>query len=361
MQKAWRNIRLGWPLIGWISLNLVAQPLYDTLSAEAAFQRGMLRYVQGYYHEAVGYFSHAIHRSEGQLVRAYTMRGASYLMSGQYSDALQDLRMAFSKDPTEYNALRFMVETFWAQGQYDSALQRAQQILNLHPNPLYHDYLVLARLYRFTGQPEKSFRAYLKAAHVSDTAIEPRTVIIYEYLQRGYPDSALRYIQQVLQQDHLNPDAMYNRGIAYALKKQYDSAVTALLTFLFYYPGDPQAYLALADAYRYQGKSNKAKKYYRYALAADSTLSLPYLSLAYLYQLENKMDSAVMTLIPLLEQDPQHPQANYYMGRILALQQRDEACIYLKRAANAGHLEAQKVFQQICRLTPSYEQPDDRP
>ncbi len=344
-------------------MGVAAQTTTDTLDAQAAFERGMLKYVQGQYESAVGYFSHAIRHSEQPFARAYTMRGAALLMMGRHAEAVPDLRTAFRYDATEYNALRFMIEAFWAMGRYDSALRRAEQLHRLHPKPLYYDHLILARLYRFTQQPEKSFRAYLAAAHASDTAIEPRTVVIYEYLQRQEPDSALRYIRQVLKVAPLDPDAMYNRGIAHALKQQYDSAIIALRTYLFYYPGDPHAYLALADAYRYQRRFDQAKKYYRFAMAADSTMELPYLSLAYIYQLENHSDSAIMALIPLLEQQPRHPEANYYMGRILALEGRDEACIYLQQAAQMGHAEAQAVFKRICTFTPSGNpsKPDDRP
>ncbi len=330
-------------LMGWAQ---------DSATAESAFQQGILQYTLGEYAGARAYFTDAIKHSGGDYVRAYTMRGATYLMTGQYDSAVRDLRTAWRKDPTEYNALRFLIETYWARRQFDSALAVAERLHRVVPDPIYYDHFILARLYYYNDRPSEGFRKYREMIARYDTALTPRSIVASEYLSRGRPDSAMPLIRYILAREPLHEAALFNKGVAYAQKKLYDSAVTAFLTYLLYYPGRADAYLYLADAYRFQQKWDRAKKYYHTAIAADPSLDLSYFSLAYIYEQEQKVDSAVMTMVDLLAQYPDHPQGTYWMGRLLALEGRDEACFYLKRAAGLGVEEARRVVDKICRFQP---------
>ena len=358
MPKGRLNRWLG--VLAWL---IGGMPLHgqDTATAESAFQQGVLQYTLGEYVSARGYFTHAIRRSGGQYVRAYTMRGATFLMMNQYDSAIRDLRTAWQKDRTEYNALRYLIETYWAMRRFDSALAVAERLHRTHPSPIYYDHYILAKLYYYNDLPDKGFHKYQEIIQQYDTALEPRSIVASEYLARGRPDSALPLIRYILAQEPLHEAALFNKGVTYAQKKLYDSAVTSFLTYLLYYPGRADAYLYLADAYRFQEKWDRAKKYYHHAIAADPALDLPYFSLAYIYETEQKVDSAVMTLVDLLEQHPDHPQGHYWMGRLLALQGRDEACFYLKRAADMGVPEAQEVLHQICQFGPADPPQKDKP
>ncbi len=86
-------------------------------------------------------------------------------------------------------------------------------------------------------------------------------------LEKGDADAALEIFGRVASQDPSNADAQAGRGLCYLDLENYAPAEASFLAALRLEPGQPDALLGLAEAYRSQGKKAEAIAHYEKYLA----------------------------------------------------------------------------------------------
>lgn len=76
--------------------------------------------------------------------------------------------------------------------------------------------------------------------------------------RQGRLDEALDYYKKAIELDPANSVILYNTGILFNIRSEYDEAVKSLELSINKNPENVYAYLALGDAYERQGELVKA-------------------------------------------------------------------------------------------------------
>lgn len=81
--------------------------------------------------------------------------------------------------------------------------------------------------------------------------------------RQGRLDEALEYYKKAIELDPANSVILYNTGILFNIRSEYDEAVKSLELSIKRNPENVYAYLALGDAYERQNEIHKALQVFK--------------------------------------------------------------------------------------------------
>ena len=145
-------------------------------------------------------------------------QGAKYYQQGQYTAAMQEFQKAIASDPRNADGYYNLAATTHRLG-----LQRNDQALLGQSEALYNQCLDhdpnhvechrgLAVLLIDTGRPDRAFTLMKNWAGTNPAFAEPRVELARLYQEAGEPQTAMKYLEDAVQQDANNTRAWLALG-----------------------------------------------------------------------------------------------------------------------------------------------------
>ena len=239
--------------------------------------------------------------------------GYFYYALGKMDSAEKYLKKSIELKENNPKTHYYLGGTFLAKNKINRALKHFQRAFDLEPlNPEYN--YSLCFIYELLGKRSKA-KAHCLFAYYQDTLnVKAMHLLSNIYLDEDKPDSALIFVDKILEIDANQPlgrmdfakyyhwkahqllaeekfeevplwiakaihqydlvltkdstyaEAYYNRGFAYVELKSYEDAMEDFKKAIKYNPQDYRAYFMLGSIYEYYKDYEEALKYYRKAL-----------------------------------------------------------------------------------------------
>jgi tetratricopeptide (TPR) repeat protein len=189
------RIALWFALAALLSCPAQASGKGDLKSGYAA----LLRHDSGL---AIQYLTSAIEAddvSRANLTLAYHYRGAEYLMTGRYDDAILDLTRAIALEPRLPTAYSDRGIAYRKKGDYGRAIADYTEAIRIWPN--WHDwYLNRGLAYAATGRDDEAIADFGRALFFRPDLAEANVARADAYLQQGRTMEALADYQKALRE-----------------------------------------------------------------------------------------------------------------------------------------------------------------
>ena len=224
--------------------------------AEAYTNRGATYGIKGEYDRAIADSNKAIELKPDDT-KAYNNRGMAYGIKGEYNRAIADFNTAIELTPDYAEAYHNRGVTYEKKGEYDRAITDYNKAIELTP-----DY---AEAYHNRGVTYEKKGEYDRAITDYNMAIELRPDFVGAYNNRGVTyhnkgefDHAIANYNKVIE---LRPDfagAYNNRGYTYGIKGEFDRAIVDFNKAIELNPNYAEAYYNRGMAYHNKGDLDRA-------------------------------------------------------------------------------------------------------
>ena len=225
--------------------------------------------------------------SFGAPTRAWHLRQARYLnLVGKKAEAQQEEKSAAEASITQVLDHFLVADELYRRGEFDAAIKEFNQVLLRKPAHFWAQYLNALCLLRLHRSAEA--RAQLSAC------LAQRSDFVWLYLLRGFAqgelqayDAAEADFQSALQMplDEYSRYVLFvNRGVVRVRQGRFEDAIADLKKAIELKPGEYQAYVNLAQAYRRLNDLPNALKQLRRAVELEPSLAHVYRLRARLYQ-----------------------------------------------------------------------------
>ena len=266
-----------------------------------------LNYDAGY--EANKFFLDSLIIASPKNANLYHERSKLNLGQLYFTDALQDIRMAFSIDSTKPEFFVTLSDVYIKSGNFEIAKIVVNRAVTFFP-----EYPMM----------------YFKKAEYFATAPNENL------------DSAFFNINRGLKQDISNPFGYYLKGLVYKKKNNTESAISSFLTSIEQDPTYYEPYLELGFTYFDQNDLNNAEIYLSNAILANPKRTEGYYARGSLYMTKDSLEKAKKDFNTLLGITQQHSRAMYSLGSINLLQ--DSIAMALT------------MFEKACKVDTNYFQ-----
>jgi tetratricopeptide (TPR) repeat protein len=123
------------------------------------------------------------------------------------------------------------------------------------------------------------------------------------YIELEKQDSAIMYLNNVVNLAPRWPDGWNNLGLSYARKGNYDSALSCSLRAIEINPNNVTTFVNIGDILLAKKLNDSALKYYKKGILADSSDFFPYLKISYFYEDSKEYDKAKYFAKKSIEKD----------------------------------------------------------
>jgi len=250
----------------------------------ALYNRGLAYYEKDNYDRAIEDYNAAL-RIKPYDPKALIGRGFAYAMKGNYDWAIEDYTAALKIKSDDLNALIGRGLAYTMKRNYDRAIEDFEAILQINPN------LISAKKSLEKARQEKA-----KAKAIEDNNVALRIK----------PD------------DH---EALYNRGISYYKKGNYDLAIENFTAALRIKPDDPNALIGRGCAYYEKNNYDRAIEDYTAALKIKPDDQSALYNRGNAYYVKGNYDRAIENYEAALRINPNHISAKEYLEK--ARKERD--------------------------------------
>lgn len=291
------------PLVLLNSMNSFSwqQELGTDMSALVVFLSGLLYQRDGVYSESAVRFTKALELSSKSdaIVNdsdVLLYRGGAYSMSGKNQDAISDFDLIIANDP-QYELLYLVYNergaTYADRGEYDRAIQDYNQAIQIDPNKAIV-YINRGTSYLGIGEPELALQDFDKGIELGletdkdafqwmgATAYNNRG---YAYSLLGDLDSAISNYTEALNYNPNHFTSLLNRGIVYDDLGKYDLAIADYNRAIEIRPNDVSPYIDRGVAYVNKNEFEKAIQDYSRGIEIDPECALCYKNRAIAYNL----------------------------------------------------------------------------
>jgi tetratricopeptide (TPR) repeat protein len=200
-----------------------------------------------------------------KLPEVFYSLGSVYNATGRTAEAVATLQQAIALAPTSDEGYRRLGDVYRAGGMRGEAVAAYQKAIEANPY-FWVNHNAIGSAYLRAGNNEEALKAFDKV-----TQLEPENRVGYDnmglvYLRQGRLEEAIASLQRALaRQPYFKTYS--NLGVAYYQLKRYPEAVQAFEKAVEMNPNDELTVGNLADAYRANGDSEKAKATYDKAIA----------------------------------------------------------------------------------------------
>ncbi len=264
--------------------------LIDPQTADDFNQRGVKRFTQGLFDEAVTDFNSAL-RLGPDNAQYLSNRASALASKGDYTTALVDLARALELNPELDHAWFWRGWALEQQGEYEPAVEAYTRALELRPN-----YPVALNnrgtIHNRLGRLAEAMRDYSEAIR-----LDPQYGQAYanrglaHTAQRNYKLAILDYTQAI---QHGSGDAhiLAERGNAYFALKQWDEALKDYAAAIDLTPDDVAIWVNAGVTLFKQGEHDKAIKVYNKAISLNPNYARAYFNRAEVFEVRGQPDQA---------------------------------------------------------------------
>ncbi len=265
--------------------------------------------------------------------------------SSMNADPYMQFQAVLERDPSNTDALNYVINIANSRGQYADALYWVNQGLKKNPGDknLLNKKLGILTSMKSYGSAAAIAEGVYKSNPTPDNKanyIELRTLSARGYMAEQEYDSAIHDLKGIIQYDHNNMGAINMLVSAYNAQKRFDDAIHVVDEALTYYPGNENLLFKKAgilESYQHYSEAAQISKDLlqkypdkrTYLLSfVDQSLAAGRQSLAY-----DDYSSTTTILKEVLEKQPDNLDAlNYLINIESAFKQYDSAVAYTDQA-----------------------------
>jgi len=272
-----------------------------------------------------------------------------YVRLGDQSPLERDiaaLEEAVREDPQDPERRVALAEYYLGKGLYSEALKQAGEVLKAFPDndrALLVQGIAYVRTedYQAAIAPLEAFVNLRKDSPMANTDIALETAYYFlgeSYMALNQPENAIQPLEAAIKIERTDADALYQLGVAYLETGQPEEALPYLERAVRLVPDFTEAYTAMVDVYKAEGKDDhvafargmKAFAMGEYETAQAqleaATQALPefapaFVGLAMTYEKQGNLEAAMQAAERALQLAPEDFSAQQTYGRIQAATQ----------------------------------------
>jgi serine/threonine protein kinase/tetratricopeptide (TPR) repeat protein len=290
----------------------------------------------------------------GAPSRAYHLRRARYLrLLGGDADAAVEAEKSAAAAPLRHVLDHFLIaDEFYRRANYEEAIKEFDQVLERKPGHFWAQYLNALCLLRQRRAAEA--RAQFSAC------LAQRPDFVWLYLLRGFANGELQALKaadadfekalRLPLDDYARYVLFVNRGVLRIRQERVDDAVADLNAAIKLKPGEYQAYVNLAQAYRRLKQLDRALDQLDQAVAIEPALAHLYRLRARLQLERQQPDRALADFDQAIALDsassPYQVDDQVERGRLLLRERKSPEALTAFEIAlrlNKDHLPAQRL------------------
>jgi tetratricopeptide (TPR) repeat protein len=254
-----------------------------------------------------------------EFERNYLSLGFVYYERGYYPQSEQFFNQALHDDPGSAEALYGLGSAYLQQQKTNEARDCFQKVVKLH-----------------AAYPGTLPNAWNNLGILS--------------AREGNYDQAIDYFQAALKIDPQHSIALQNLGSAYRQKKDWPQAKAALDRALALNPDDPEANYILGMVYAQQNDAEHAEECLKKAIAARSAYPEALNNLGILYLRSQRIPEAIQNFEDSIRLAPGYDQSYLNLARVYAIQgNREKATATLQQLLqqHPNHPQAEQALKEL--------------
>jgi tetratricopeptide (TPR) repeat protein/peroxiredoxin len=251
--------------------------------------------------------------------RNYLSYGSVYFQRGYMEQAAASFQIALRDDPSSAEAAYGLGSVYLDQKNTAEARESFERALNLrasYPDTLANSWNNLGLMAARDGRPDEAVRYFQKALQLSPDHSIALINLGSAYRQTKRWDDARKIYEHALAVNPNNADANYGIGMVYAQNENTDEAFNSLQKALKLRPAYPEALNNLGILYLRTQRRDQAVASFEECIRVAPAFDQAYLNLARIYAIEGTAEKARAVLIALLQQHPEHLQAQQMMKQL---------------------------------------------
>jgi tetratricopeptide (TPR) repeat protein len=245
--------------------------------------------------------------------RNYLSLGSVYLQRGYFDAAEPWFRLAVGDDPSSAEAHYGIGSVLLKQGKTAEALssfERAAKLEANYPDTKPNAWNNLGLIAAQDGRTEDAIRFFSEALKWDPDYPIALLNLGNAYRQAKRWDAAETTLERALRLAPNDAEVNYSLGMVFAQTEQPDRAYAELKKALELRPNYPEAMNNLGVLYLRTRRRDNAVAEFEKCIRIAPAFDQSYLNLARVYGIEGDREKARATLLALLQQHPNHPQAS---------------------------------------------------
>jgi tetratricopeptide (TPR) repeat protein len=251
--------------------------------------------------------------------RNYLSYGSVYFQRGYMEQAAASFRIALRDDPSSAEAAYGLGSVYLDQQNTAEARESFERALTLratYPDTLANSWNNLGLLAAREGHTDEAVAYFQKALQLSPDHSIALINLGSAYRQTKRWEDARKIYEHALAVNPNNADANYGIGMVYAQNENTGEAFNSLQKALKLRPAYPEALNNLGILYLRTQRRDQAVASFEECIRVAPSFDQAYLNLARIYAIEGTTEKARAVLLALLQQHPDHPQAQQMMKQL---------------------------------------------
>lgn len=272
--------------------------------------------------EAQETYSMAIEKAPGFLP-LYCLLGDTYRALGQFEDAITEYKMAIWLDSLNISAYKHLCLAYEEQGDYDSAVEIYEKLIQIMPNmPDVHSNL--ANILYVKGDIEGAISHFQTAVTLNPkkqwTSIVNQTLgFVYQESKQDL-DAAISSYQSAYLQTPKDIDIYVNLGSAFYDKEDIENALQVYRNALDLEPENAKIHCNLGFLYWGKGNLDEAMKEYELAIKYDPNYDIAYNNMGVIYLDDlGRVQKAIELFKKSVECNPSYALAHFNLARAISI------------------------------------------
>ena len=317
-------------------------------SAEQCYEKGLERYDQKRYGEAVHMLRAAIQLRPNYSAAYYALGVTLYSGLGRNQEAAEVLEQAVSQDSSSAPIYDLLGAVYLSLDQPDKAVKALRRATVLDPFA-WKTYNRIGMAHLRRKDTEAAIAAFKDALRAGPFAATPHIRLAQLYDKQGRAEDARqerlaferlrslheqleKYLEQIRETPN-NARAHYRLGRTYLEQKRYTRAQASFQRALAIEPDYGWAYYGLGAAYHHQKRLGEAIAAYARAYEADSTLVMALNDLGRAYHQIGRPQKAVEVFQQAIRSRPNLALPHSNLGEVYAAQGKTQEAISTYKAA----------------------------
>ncbi len=244
--------------------------------------------------------------------RNYLSYGSVFFQRGYLDQAEASFQLALRDDPSSAEALYGLGSVYLNQQKTTEArdsFERATRLSTSYPDTLPNAWNNLGLLATREGRTEDAIGYFQTALRLSPNHFVALENLGNAYRQQKRWDEARKALQRAIELDPQDAEANYSLAMVFAQTGDTERAYAYLRTALKTRPAYPEALNNLGILYLRTQRRDEAVASFQECIRVAPAFDQSYLNLARVYAIEGAPEKARSVLLELLEQHPDHSEA----------------------------------------------------